>query len=627
MTRRATDPNGSRFFVLRYPRDFDGAIPAAPFARESEPYLSDTLLHDPIRHVTELQPTKPSGIPARTPPAIAVQPRGDAFLATPEGQLIRRLCDGTEVAFPCEADLVRHASGLALDRRGRLYVADPVAGRVVVLSGTQGTALAVLPQAERPVDVAVTASGEVWVADGTGALHRYAPDLTWLFSIPTPADPIAVMTDGPAHDVRVLLATATHPRLLAFDTHGTALADVALSAVRADAEATTVALDTLAALYGPHALRFLATPDCYCPAGDGPSKLAAVHTSLRVARLSLGRAFESEGTFVSRRLDAREARVQWHKVVVDADVPPGTEVWVHTGTSEQANTPPTTWTAPTDLHGRPHSFSADVPDQLVLSEPGRFLWLRMTLRSSGSATPSVRAIRVIEPRNSPAELLPVHWHRDPDTHRFTQRFLALVERVTTGIEASYETFLQGLHPAAAPPELVTWLGALLDVVFDPSWSLPRRRALLQEAVDLYRVRGTPTGLSRMVEIYTGRRPVILEGFLQRPGRAPFLGVPGTVLGCGLSLCDCSEIGADAALYHAHAHRFTVVVPLPDDCDRAVTAAVIERIVQMNKPAHAEHTVQLASQAQVGLFDRVGIDWVLDAPTSLSPSPHALGGAR
>lgn len=623
------DPNDTTFFVLRYPPDFgDGtSAPDAPFAAESGPYLSPELVHDPDRHVTELRPA-PTDVVARPPSGIAVAPGGEVYRVDRGGRLVHRRCDGSETPVPCEADLLRRPLGLALDRRGWLYVADPGARRVLVLDPVAGAAVNVLSAGSTfdPVDVAVAPSGAIYVADRAGGrivrfTSSFRPsgsfvprDATGLPAVPRP---IAVMVDG---EGRVVVADQTHPRLLRFGPDGTPTASAELSWVAGGLTAADVALDVLGALYGPRRPVFLAVPcGLPCPPPDGPARLAAVHFALRVARLCLGRTFETTGTWVCRRLDSGVPGTTWHKVVLDAELPPGTTVTVETGTSDRGTTPPKAWDAPRDTFGHPIPFSTDVPDQLVQSPPGRFLWLRMTFGSTGSATPSIRAIRAHHPRNSPIALLPAFWQRDPETRRFTERFLALIERVDTGIEATYEQFLRDLDPSAAPMELTDWLGALLDLAFDPSWPLDRRRALLGSAVELYRIRGTPEGIRRYVEIYTGREPVVLESFLGRPGRATYLGVPGTILGCTTSLCGCApDRTPDAALYDRYAHRFTVVAPLADPlgCDAEVAAAVVGRIVEVNKPAHTAHTVEIArADARVGLQSRVGIDLVLGAPTA------------
>lgn len=615
----ASDPNDSTWYVLRYPADWgDDADPDGPFRAESAPWLSSTLFHDELRHVTELRPADPE-VDALPIPGIAVEPGGDSFRVDPKGKLVKRRCDGSEVAFPCEPDLVRRPAGLAIDRRGWLYVADPGARRVVVIDVRSQSAVDVLSAGTEPVDVAVSAAGRVAVADRSGLVHLFTSGRRPVASfaprnvegLPLVPHPIAVMYDD---EDRLLVADARHPRLLRFHADGTPDADVELSSLAAGLAA--IDLDALQDLYGPVRPVFVAGPGCDCPPSDGPARLAAVHLALRVVRLALGRTWTTEGVYVSRRLDGGAPGTEWHQVVVDADLPEGTSLVVETATSEHPTTAPTSWDAPRDALGDPVPFAADLPDQLVQSGAGRYLWVRATLRSDGKATPSIRAIRAYYPRNSPLALLPAHWQRDPDARAFLQRFLALVERVNTGVEARYEQFLRDLNPDAVSDGWVDWLGALIDLTFDPSWPLERRRALLAAAMELYRRRGTPEGLRRYVEIYTGTSPVVLESFLGRPARSGYLGVPGTVLGCNVQLCSCKpDETPDAELYARYAHRFTVVAPVASDCDVTVTRSVVERIVEVNKPAHTVHAVELAlPDARVGLQARVGVDLVLGGPT-------------
>ena len=94
---------------------------------------------------------------------------------------------------------------------------------------------------------------------------------------------------------------------------------------------------------------------------------------------------------------------------------------------------------------------------------------------------------------------------------FLDHFLALFEHVFTGVEDRYVEFSRELNPDAAPREVIDWLAALVDLAFDPSWPVERRRALVDEAMSLYRTRGTIAGIERYVEIYTGIRPAIVEG--------------------------------------------------------------------------------------------------------------------
>jgi len=161
--------------------------------------------------------------------------------------------------------------------------------------------------------------------------------------------------------------------------------------------------------------------------------------------------------------------------------------------------------------------------------------------------------------------------------------------------------------------MITWLGMLIDLAFDPSWDLAKRRKLVAAAMELYAKRGTPEGLIKYVEIYTGVRPVLIEAFLQRPHQPALLGIKGTVLGCTTALARTAKVATpDELLLARFAHRFEVLVFVEDECDEAVLLAVVDRIVELNKPAHTVHALRpIRPGAEVG-FARIGLDLMLGA---------------
>jgi phage tail-like protein len=491
---------------------------------------------------------------------------------------------------------------------------------VVVVLPEDGSVRDVLGGLECPVDVAVSPRGLVYVADaGAGRIVVYSARHVRVGSfaaqdgsgLPAQPTPIAVMVDD---DETVLVADARHPRLLHFDSDGRPLADVQLASLVAALQGGDVALDALEKAYGQELPRFYAgVCEGPQPARDGGKRLAEVHRALRLLALRLGRAFEAEGAFVSRTLDSGTPGTVWHKVKVDADVPDGTELTVETATAETVQALSASATAPWTAPGNPIiSMSAQVPDQLVQSPPGRYLRLRVTLKSDGRNTPSLRAATVFYPRVSYLDLLPRVYRRDADSATFLERFLALFEFVLTGVEDRYEWFARALDPRAAPQDVIDWLALLIDLTFDPSWPLQRRRALVAAAMDLYRQRGTLAGLSRYVEIYTGIQPAISEGFLRRPGRPAFLGGHGSILGCSLALRRVvPETVPDEQLYRDYAHRFTVLLYLADTCDADVVVPVVDRIVAVSRPAHTVYQIApLYPEARVGLQATVGLDLVL-----------------
>jgi len=632
----ARDANDATWYVLRYPEDFaspPGADDNAPFGDSSSPFHDGALFYDPARHVLELVPEPlPPGQEAPLLPGLAVDVTGEIYRVDPHTHaLVRIRCDGSEAPLPCEPHVFARPAGLALDRRGFLYVADRTAQRVVVLLPDDGSVHALLGGGfVEPVDVATAPDGRIYVADrGSGRIEIFSPRWRHLggfaargpAGLPATPRPIAVMIN-PDHSV--LVADAAHPRLLRFAPDGAPLAEVPLSTLAAPLAGGDVALDALAQAYGARAPRFLAAGCGPLPDGDGGVRLAAVHRALRLLRLGLGRSFAARGVFISAALDAGAPATTWHRIQLDADLPPGTAITVETLTADDRAPHHRDWQAPRDTAGWPVAFHADTPDQLVQSPPGRFLWVRVTLSSDGTATPSLRALRVYHPRISYLALLPPVFQRDPDAAQFLQHFLALFEHVFTGVEDRYQEFSRELNLDAAPREVLAWLAALVDLAFDPSWPIERRRALLAEAIRLYAIRGTPRGIERYVEIYTGMRPLVMESFLERPRRPAFLGRPGSLVGCGLPLVGCApDATPEATLYADHAHRFRVYVYLDDPCREPVLRAVVDRIVEVNKPAHTEHELCLVYPgAQVGMTTSVGIGWVVGAAEA--PSVR-LGG--
>ena len=153
------------------------------------------------------------------------------------------------------------------------------------------------------------------------------------------------------------------------------------------------------------------------------------------------------------------------------------------------------------------------------------------------------------------EFLPGIYHTD-----FMTRFLAIFEAIYMPAEWNINNFDLYLDPRTAPEGFLPWLANWFSISFDPSWSIERRRTLLSEAHQIFAKRGTRWALSRVLEIYTGFQPEILD--LQE-GEDPF--------------------------------TFSVRLPiLEKDVDRTL----IEAIIDTSKPAHTNYNLQF-KEAKTG----------------------------
>jgi phage tail-like protein len=138
---------------------------------------------------------------------------------------------------------------------------------------------------------------------------------------------------------------------------------------------------------------------------------------------------------------------------------------------------------------------------------------------------------------------------------FMARMLLIFEAIWEPLEQRQDHFPLYFAPSTCPASLLTWLASWLNLSLDPTWPEPRQRALLGEAMDLYRWRGTPYGLARMIEVCTGLTPFITEDPKQ-----PYV--------------------------------FRVAVTIPQST--RVRPELIEEIVAQHKPAHVGYILEVTS---------------------------------
>jgi phage tail-like protein len=100
----------------------------------------------------------------------------------------------------------------------------------------------------------------------------------------------------------------------------------------------------------------------------------------------------------------------------------------------------------------------------------------------------------------------------PDIYRtdFMSRFLGLFESIYLPIEWNIDNFDLYLSPGSTPVEFISWFSNLFKLTFDDTWSEEQRRAFLLDAHRIFARRGTHWALSRVLEIYTGSTPEIVD---------------------------------------------------------------------------------------------------------------------
>lgn len=240
--------------------------------------------------------------------------------------------------------------------------------------------------------------------------------------------------------------------------------------------------------------------------------------------------------------DGAEPGCVWHRMMLDACIPPGASVEVYTRASDDwreltraewlSNADRRALAAPDALLDSDAIAEADLAPWRPEPQPylradgselpyqpresangrgtwellfqqarGRFLQVKLVLRGDGRSSPRIRALRAWYPRFSYLEhYLPAVYREQPESASFLDRFLANFEGTFTAVEDRIAAAQLLFDVATAPPDTLDWLGRWFGVALDPSWHDDRRRLFLRHAMEFFAARGTMRGLQMALRL-------------------------------------------------------------------------------------------------------------------------------
>jgi phage tail-like protein len=217
-----------------------------------------------------------------------------------------------------------------------------------------------------------------------------------------------------------------------------------------------------------------------------------------------------------RAFDGREPGCVWHRLFLDACIPPTTSVRVESraadALSELEAADWRTEPAPYLRAGGPELPFRTVPvggppgqagtwELLFQAAHGRYLQLRVTLSGNGRTTPRLHALRAYYPRFSYLQrYLPAVWREDPVSASFVERMLANVEGTLTEVEGRIAAAQLLFDTSTVPPEFLQWLAGWLGASLDAAWDEGKRRFFVANAMRIYASRGTRGGLVRALRL-------------------------------------------------------------------------------------------------------------------------------
>jgi phage tail-like protein len=152
---------------------------------------------------------------------------------------------------------------------------------------------------------------------------------------------------------------------------------------------------------------------------------------------------------------------------------------------------------------------------------------------------------------------------------FAMRFLAGFDDVIAPVLLTLDCLIDYFDPALTPTDFLEWLAGWVGIEVDEAWETERRRAAVATAVEMYRMRGTISGLRANLEVLSGGQVEITDSGGVAWSTSPMGPLPGQ-----------------------ESPRLAVRVILPEVTDR--TTKAIDAIVTAAKPAHVVHRVEVVT---------------------------------
>lgn len=238
-----------------------------------------------------------------------------------------------------------------------------------------------------------------------------------------------------------------------------------------------------------------------------------------------------EGTIIFKALDTQKDKLVWHKVLLERTLPEETQINLYYYASDdkdviidgkiididQVITDETkTFIEKEQLLHTLWNKRIDNPrDALLFEAKGRYLWLKIHLVGTEKETPTINKLRVYFPRLTYLSYLPAVYQEDERSREFLERFLSIFSTFLMDMEEKIEQIPNYFDPNLVSGDFLKWLSTWLGITSDDSWTDWQIRELLMHAPFLYKRRGTKKAIEKIVEIYTGRKPYIIENFQLR----------------------------------------------------------------------------------------------------------------
>jgi phage tail-like protein len=258
--------------------------------------------------------------------------------------------------------------------------------------------------------------------------------------------------------------------------------------------------------------------NCCCEAGQ-----------LKVSSVAISKSSSSiKSDYISKPLDSREAETIWHRLKLDFDAPGDSSIaFSYFASDTKTVLYHDEWI---DLYGVISDSKINIDDKMTLlseifteniknpndlllfNAKGRYFYFKIELIAHDTHMPSINGIRIEFPMNSFVDDLPEFYKSNVENYSFLSRFLGIYQSLYLDLEENITQISRYFDADFVEKDFLKYLANWVAIDDIYIWSEDKLRYVINNAFRLYKLKGTKQGLSEIVEIYTGKKPIIIETY-------------------------------------------------------------------------------------------------------------------
>lgn len=143
---------------------------------------------------------------------------------------------------------------------------------------------------------------------------------------------------------------------------------------------------------------------------------------------------------------------------------------------------------------------------------GRYLWISMEVLGYNDEPLVIEKLKIEFPRVSFMNYLPDIYRKDQDTDCFLDRFISIFQSLYYDLEDEFDNIPRLFAVDVVNEEFLNWIAQWFSIENSFIWTKEKLRNLLKNIMEIYRMKGTKESIIKLIEIYSGIKPIIVEQF-------------------------------------------------------------------------------------------------------------------